>query len=397
MKSRLLSPRALTIAIASTAAAAASTVAHAQSSVTLYGIVDVGLNYQSNASGGRLFAMTSGVNQGSRFGLSGSEDLGGGLKAIFRLENGFDITNGKLGQGGLLFGRQAYVGLTSQYGTVTFGRQYDSLIEFVSQYSVSNQWGGYISAHPGDLDNFNYSFRSNNSVKFRSSDYNGFSFGGTYAFGGTAGDETRNQIWAVGAGYTRGPLSIGVAYLNVRNPNTSLFASNLSSTAVATAANASSPVYRGFLSAHSYQDIGVGASYTIGKATLGATYSNISFRNMGDTTSGPNPARYSGNATFDNAEANFSYQITPAWMAGVAYDYTRGNANNVNGGATYHQAEASTHYFLSKTTDVYVSAIYQHASGTDSTNRPAVAAINVLTPSSSDSIKVVRIGMRHKF
>lgn len=371
--------------------------AHAQSSVTLYGIIDVGFNYQSNASGGRLFAMTSGVNQGSRFGLLGSEDLGGGLKAIFRLENGFDVTNGKLGQGGLLFGRQAYVGLTSPYGTLTFGRQYDTLIDFVGQYSVSNQWGGYISAHPGDLDNFNYSYRSNNSVKFTSADYGGFSFGTLYSLGGTAGDFTRNQIWSLGAGYSHGPFSIGAAVLSARNPNTSLFGGNSSTTASATAANATSPVYRGFLSAHSYQDIGVGASYTLGAATFGATYSNISFRGMGDTSSGPNPSGYSGNATFDNAEVNFSYKLTPAWMAGVAYDYTKGHANNVNEGATYHQVEASTHYYLSKRTDVYLSGIWQHASGTDSTNKPAVAAINVLTPSSSNSLVVVRVGMRHKF
>lgn len=374
-----------------------ATTAYGQSSVTLYGIIDVGFNYQSNADGGHVFAMTSGVNQGSRFGLLGSEDLGSGLKAIFRLENGFDVTNGRLGQGGLMFGRQAYVGLSNTYGTLTFGRQYDALTDFVGQYSVSNQWGGYISAHPGDLDNFNYSFRSNNAVKFRSADYAGFSVGGTYSFGGVAGDATRNQIWSVGAGYTRGPLSVGVAYLNARNPNTSLFGGNSAAVATATAANATSPVYRGFLSAHAYQNVGVGASYTYGAATFGATYSNISFHGMGDTTSGPNPNRYTGNARFNNAEVNFSYQITPTWMAGVAYDYTRGGPNNINEGATYHQAEASTHYFLSKTTDVYLSAVYQHASGVDSTNNKAVAAINVLTPSSSDSVTVVRIGLRHKF
>lgn len=371
--------------------------AHAQSSVTLYGIIDVGLNYQSNASGGRLFAMTSGVNQGSRFGLVGSEDLGSGLKAIFRLENGFDVTNGKLGQGGLLFGRQAYVGLSGPYGTLTFGRQYDTLIDFVGQYSVSNQWGGYISAHPGDLDNFNYSFRSNNSVKFTSENYGGFSFGTLYSLGGAAGDFTRNQIWSLGAGYNHGPFSIGAAWLSVRNPNTSLFGANSSTTATAAAANASSPVFRGFLSAHSYRDIGVGASYTLGAATFGATYSNISFRGMGDLSSGPNPFGYTGNATFDNAEVNFNYKLTPVWMAGIAYDYTKGHANNVNEGATYHQVEASTHYFLSKRTDVYLSGIWQHASGTDSTNKPAVAAINVLTPSSSNNLAVVRVGMRHKF
>jgi len=220
--------------VAIAALSAFATTAYGQSSVTLYGIIDAGFNYQSNANGGRLFAMTSGVNQGSRFGLVGSEDLGAGLKAIFRLENGFDVTNGRLGQGGLMFGRQAYVGLSNTYGTVTFGRQYDALTEFVGQYSVSNQWGGYISAHPGDLDNFNYSFRSNNAVKFRSADYAGFSFGGTYSLGGIAGDVTRNQIWSVGAGYTRGPLSLGVAYLNARNPNTSLFGGNSATAATAT-------------------------------------------------------------------------------------------------------------------------------------------------------------------
>ena len=97
--------------------------AQAQSSVTLYGIIDEGLLFNNNAGGKHLYSMASGVMQGSRFGLRGTEDLGGGLKAIFVLENGFNSGNGTLGQGGAIFGRQAYVGLSqSQYGTVTFGR-----------------------------------------------------------------------------------------------------------------------------------------------------------------------------------------------------------------------------------------------------------------------------------
>ena len=63
---------------------------------------------------GSVVKLYQGNLQGSRWGLKGTEDLGGGLKAIFQLENGFDVNNGKLGQGGLLFGRQAYVGLTSR-------------------------------------------------------------------------------------------------------------------------------------------------------------------------------------------------------------------------------------------------------------------------------------------
>ena len=107
-------------------AAIFSMTSHAQSSVILYGVIDEGLMFNSNAGGHRLYNMASGVIQGNRFGLSGTEDLGGGLKARFVLENGFDPSTGRLNQGGLMFGRQAYVGLSSQQlGTVTLGRQYD--------------------------------------------------------------------------------------------------------------------------------------------------------------------------------------------------------------------------------------------------------------------------------
>src|ERR1700737_4890274 len=100
--------------------------AHAQSSVTLYGLIDAGISWVSNSKGSKLFQESNNAMNSDRWGLRGAEDLGGGLKAIFVLENGFSINNGALGQGGLEFGRQAYVGLSSdQYGTVTLGRQYD--------------------------------------------------------------------------------------------------------------------------------------------------------------------------------------------------------------------------------------------------------------------------------
>ncbi|MEA3130978.1 MAG: hypothetical protein QOF46_2773, partial [Paraburkholderia sp.] len=159
-------------------------VAHAQSSVTLYGIIDEGFNINTNSGGKHLYNLSSGVLQGSRWGLRGTEDLGGGLKAIFVLENGFDVNNGKLGQGGLMFGRQAYVGLSSQFGTVTLGRQYDSVVDYVGPLEAGDQWGGYIAAHPGDIDNFNNAYRTNNTVKYTSANYGGLTFGGTYSFGG---------------------------------------------------------------------------------------------------------------------------------------------------------------------------------------------------------------------
>ena len=95
--------------------------ASAQSNVLIYGVIDYGLNFvndaQTAASGGRTgshqYAMSSSIMQGNRLGFRGTEDLGGGYQAIFLLENGFDIGTGALGQGGNLFGRQAYVGLSS--------------------------------------------------------------------------------------------------------------------------------------------------------------------------------------------------------------------------------------------------------------------------------------------
>src|ERR1700754_65523 len=103
---------------AATALISITSSVHAQSSVTLYGIVDAGLIYSNNvakgSAHGALFQATSGEINGSRFGLRGAEDLGGGLKAIFVLENGFNVENGKLGQDNKLFGRQAFVGLSSE-------------------------------------------------------------------------------------------------------------------------------------------------------------------------------------------------------------------------------------------------------------------------------------------
>jgi len=105
--------------------------ASAQSSVTLYGIIDIGLQYQSISAenvnpqiNSSRFGMTNGTQSGSRWGLRGTEDLGNGLRAVFVLESGFDSANGNSAQGSRLFGRQSTLGLASnQWGQVDFGRQ----------------------------------------------------------------------------------------------------------------------------------------------------------------------------------------------------------------------------------------------------------------------------------
>ena len=375
--------------------------AQAQGSVTLYGVADAGIEFLTHAdtSNHSLTRMTSGNLSGSRWGMRGTEDLGGGLNALFVLENGFDASSGKLGQGGLLFGRQAYVGVASANGVVTLGRQYDSVVDFVGPLNVGAQWGGYYNAHPGDIDNLNNTNRVNNAIKFRSADYGGLSFGGVYGFGGVAGSAGRDQIWSLGAGYGSGPLRLGVGYLSVNNPNTSFYgtgvlANTTGSAPLQTLTNIGSPVSSGYASARSEAVFAAGAAYSIGAATVGTTYSNTRFKDVGDLSSAPNPAGNRGTATFNNVELNFKYQVSPAWVLGVAADYAR--ASGIHD-ASYRQFVIGADYNLSMRTDVYAMAIYQKASGVDSTGKRAVAAINGVRPSADDSQAVLRVGLRHKF
>ncbi|HHT9054740.1 TPA: porin, partial [Burkholderia cenocepacia] len=121
------------------------TAAHAQSSVTLYGLIDAGVAYSNKVATtgghGKLVKYGDGVASGSRWGIRGSEDLGDGLKALFVLENGFSSGDGSIGQGGALFGRQAFVGLSKNgIGSLTFGRQYSFSTDYIgANYTMGSQ------------------------------------------------------------------------------------------------------------------------------------------------------------------------------------------------------------------------------------------------------------------
>ena len=108
---------------------AAQGAAQAQSSVQVYGLLSAGIGYVSDEGKGSRTHALSGTNQNPRIGFRGQEDLGDGTKAIFVLENGFNVMTGTASQSGRLFGRQSYVGLSSNdKGTLTLGRQYDCLL-----------------------------------------------------------------------------------------------------------------------------------------------------------------------------------------------------------------------------------------------------------------------------
>jgi predicted porin len=384
------------ILLASVALGAVSGTVHAQSSMTLYGIVDNGLNYVSNAGGAHQFALTStaGVPLGSRWGLKGNEALGNGLSAIFQLENGFDTDTGKLGQSGLLFGRLAIVGLSGQFGTVTAGRQYASMVDFVGNSIVAaGQWAGSFGAHAGDVDNLYDTFRVNNVLKYTSVDYGGFKFGGMFSFGGQAGDFNRNSGFGIGGGYTRGPLKLGIAYSDMQDPYSSAYNNGANPPAAQ-----ASPIYSGFVSARSLQVFVVGGQYQLGATTLGVNYSNTRFKDLGADPGnlGATPG-LSGTAAFNNVEASASYQLTPAISVHAAYNYTARGSVGGDSGATYNQAALGADYTLSKRTILYLIGAYQHASGHNSNGGTAVAALDLASPSKTDHQGAVRIGMRHTF
>ena len=389
----------------------------AQSSVTLYGIADVGFNYTNIAqtarpggtpTGGSQFALadahTTGLS-GSRWGLRGAEDLGGGLRAIFVLESGFYMNTGAFAQGGAEFGRQAYFGLSSNYGTVTLGRQYDPVVDFVQPFTASGTWAGYMGSHPDDVDNLTNTNRINNSVKFTSANYGGFSAGGLYSFGGVAGSVTQDQIWALAAGYTGASLSLGLGYLNARDPNVSFYgntpnkgtatANNIGSAGSATTPE-SIPVYAGYASAKTLQIAAAGASYALGSAIVGAVVSNTRFGWLG-SSAGPNPFGYTGTAVFTSFDLNLRYRPTPFLQLGTSIDYTHRNSVGADAGAKYLQLDLGADYNLSKRTDLYALAVLQRAMGTDSFGQPAVASIAGFSPSTTDKQIGVRLGIRHKF
>ncbi|MDE1180036.1 porin [Paraburkholderia sp.] len=399
--------------VLASAALVATQAASAQSSVTLYGVIDYGLNFVNNAqsvvngarAGRHQYTMSSSIMQGNRWGLRGTEDLGGGYKAIFVLESGFDVGTGNFQQGGDLFGRQAYVGVSTPYGSITLGRQYDSVVDFIGPITGAVGNGTY-SLHGNDINNFGNTYRVNNAVKFTSNTYGGFRFGGLYSFGGVAGSFGTNSVFSLGGSYGFGGLTVAAAFLRARDPNRSFWGNNVNSSTTASNLGSISgvqvnPVYGGFASASTYQVAGAAVQYALSNLVVGATYSHISFRDLNDPASGnlalTNPRGYTGNASFNSYSAFVRYGITPFLWVNGSYDYLTGGAIDGREGAKYHLINADIDYFLSKRTDVYFMADYQIASGVNSTGQPAVASYLTITPSNSARQLVLRVGMRHLF
>jgi predicted porin len=370
---------------------AAAGAAHAQNSVTLYGVIDAGIGYVHTSTGAR-YGFIDGTLSGDRWGLKGQEDLGGGLKAIFDLENGFDIGNGTLGQGGKEFGRQAFVGLTSDaWGTATLGRQYDPLVDMVQPVTADNYFGS-IFATPGDVDNYDNSLRVSNAVKYVSPNFAGLQFEGLYAFSGLAGRTGQGYTYSGAVTYTNGPLGLAAGYFLATNPSPTAGAfrdgwdPTSSSDAIFDGA-----INNGYATAKSLGIARVAGQYGFGPFTVGAAYSNSQYKADGDST-------FTSTEKYNTGNAFLNYQASPAILLAVGYSYTKASGNT---SATYNQASLGADYSLSKRTDLYAVGAYQHASGTqlnpDGTTQSAQASIGSYGFNGTASQTMVIVGMRHKF
>ena len=366
------------------ALAALSTQSKAQSSVTMYGIIDAGVTYATNAGGSHQVKFDDGISYANRWGIKGTEDLGGGNKAIFELESGFHVGNGQLANGGSLFGRAAYVGLQNDWGTLTFGNQSDLTQDMVYQYNVT-AWASGYAINQGDFDRMNGDHLPN-AVKFTSNTYGGFQFGGMYSFSNTPGEFHTGSAWSVGAQYQNGGFSMGTAYTQLNNPSGiyafdpyamigvhSFFGQPTVSVDPATGgvtdlyANTAFPVDK-------QGAFGVGASYVIGPVTLMGDFTYTQIKALGQSEH------------MQVAEGGADWQVTPDVNLIGGYQYTHFDGHHWN------MLSAGLHYLLSKRTEVYLSGDWLKASqGVD-----AVIGYS-FTPSSTTTQADVRIGMRHSF
>lgn len=345
------------------------TGAFAQSSVTIYGSVDNGLTYVNNVGGQSVVKMQDGINKSNALGFVGTEDLGAGLHAVFKLENGFSLNNGALGQGGLMFGKQAYVGLgKSDIGDILLGRQYDYTLQLERYMPYLNC--GIMLFENADLDRASGE-RLNNAVQFNSRSFGGVTFGAMYAFGQNAGTASTNigRAYSGNIQYSYGPFSGALVLTDINNV----------------------PVYGGMTGAptllgqrltpstvllvDNQRILGAAGMYTFGKWRASAIYTNTRLQLNGNT------------ATDQVIYVGGDYRPRPDidLAAKVSYDKL--------GDSHWVSLAASADYLLSKTTDVYVELVGQKAGGAAGT----VASIIPMGASSTNSQFVSRVGLRHFF
>jgi len=349
------------IAGAVLAAVCAVVPAAAQSNVTLYGLLDTGVENLTHAGpGGSATRVSSGGMNNSRFGFRGTEDLGGGLKAVFNLEGGL-LTDIGGSDGGGLFRRQANVGLEGSFGRVVLGRSFTTVYDFIVPFDPMAYAPYYSWASSGSASNVNsYGMitSADNIVKY-SLETGPLKFGATYAFGeqstGTA-DGARMQVAAT---YTAGMFSvIGSAEQGIGNK------------VAATNRHDTSNIYHlgGMVTAGDFKVQLVGRSYK--------TESNN---------------RLLPDVRANTYWAGLTYKTGPALtlVGAIYYTDVRNVAARTDADPKMYVTRAR--YALSKRTDVYVTAAYAKA------KNGKLISLSRADAGFADSQRGLMAGVQHRF
>lgn len=337
----------------------------AQTNVTLYGSVDAGVTYVNNEGGNHNLRMDGGLSQGNRLGFRGSEELGGGNKAIFALENGFAVDTGAARPNGQIFGRQSYVGLSGPAGTLTMGRLVDFMGEKAALYNVGYAgFGGLYSVHLLDHDRLS-GVPMNDAVRYLSPNIGNFTFGAMHAFSERTGEAAgKDRTISLMAHYLAGPVSIATFYTEVKGAT--LDVSQLIGKPLGT------EVWGGRAS----RNYGVGGSYDFGQFLAFALVTQSRFTALNE----------SPRKQVTVYEVGGRYRFSATTALGLGYTHTLAE------GMRFGQLSSGLDYMLSKRTDVYLMSSYERASG-----RATSAAIAALPVSGGNSQMLFRVGMRHRF
>ncbi|GGX95109.1 porin [Massilia dura] len=341
-------------------AALACGSAAAQSNVNVYGLVDMNLGIidklsdNAGAAGGNTVRVNSGGMNTSRLGFTGSEDLGGGLKALFQLEMGIAADTGVADTP--LFKRQATVGLEGRYGTLLLGRAFTTVYDFVLPYDPMGYAPQYSWAPAGSAtgaSKYGMTFAFDNLVKYAGKTGN-LSYGASYGAGeGSSGGDGAKG--AVAVNYAAGPWSAVATYERINGlPD------------AATGARGATTAWH------------LGAMYSEGKLKLQAA-----MRDFRQEVPGSPDLR----GTLYWAGSN--YKVTPAvTLAGVVYyqDVRHGAQE-----ADPVMVVGRVRYALSRRTDLYVTAAYAKA------KHGALAGLARDEAGYGNRQKSVLAGIQHRF
>lgn len=305
----------------------ASGAACAQSSITISGVIDTGLAYSNNTGTGHqnTVGVTNSILGVSNIGFSGKEDLGGGLSAIFNLQAGFNPGNGTMSSSGDLFSRNSLVGLQSNSGTLTAGKQWN----FNDDWLVGSVFkGGYNSGSVFKFSEFDaVSEIYNNTVKYVSPEVGGAQAGFMVGFGEAAGSVKTGQLYNAAVKYNQGPVYVALSYDHEQDGSASVASLG-----------------------HDLKLTTLGGSYTVGnfKARLGAAYSDISGTGTFQSISSqPASKAYA-------VEAGVDYTFIPAFTGSADVLYRR-NTTFSNDTKVYRLLGI---YSLSKRTSLIMNLAY---------------------------------------